>query len=292
MEINGRLWGSLPLAVASGVDFPLYLYQMLVLGRTAFPQAYRTGLYCRNLVNDLAWLRLNLRSDRADATALRVGLGQVVGELTNLVLLRERSDTFVLDDPGPGVHQLTQLAGAAVERLRGRLIARLARTGPARRITRRRVLSALRGGGKLLVVCKGNICRSPYAQRAAARLLPSTIEVRAAGYFPRGGRPSPPEAVAAASRRGVDLSGHRSVVVDATSVAAASAIAVFDAENRREILRRFPAAAGKVFFLGSFLSTAGLQIDDPWGEPASAYDRAYESIDEALAGLTRLLLAR
>ena len=36
LEINGRFWGSLPLAAAAGADFPLYLYQLLVDGRREF----------------------------------------------------------------------------------------------------------------------------------------------------------------------------------------------------------------------------------------------------------------
>src|SRR5262249_50846353 len=49
MEINGRFWGSLPLAVASGVDFPYRAYR--VHSKQPVPPAapYRRGLYCRNL---------------------------------------------------------------------------------------------------------------------------------------------------------------------------------------------------------------------------------------------------
>ena len=52
VEINGRFWGSLPLAVAAGVDFPLYLYEMLVHDRREFPRRYRVPLYCRNISSD------------------------------------------------------------------------------------------------------------------------------------------------------------------------------------------------------------------------------------------------
>ncbi|MHA1617037.1 MAG: carboxylate--amine ligase [Candidatus Njordarchaeales archaeon] len=41
MEINGRFWGSLPLAISSGVDFP-YLYTMYLLGRLrSIPKCFR-----------------------------------------------------------------------------------------------------------------------------------------------------------------------------------------------------------------------------------------------------------
>ena len=38
IEINGRFWGSLPLTIAAGADFPRYLYELMVHGRTGFPR--------------------------------------------------------------------------------------------------------------------------------------------------------------------------------------------------------------------------------------------------------------
>ncbi|MFO8007305.1 MAG: ATP-grasp domain-containing protein, partial [Candidatus Brocadiia bacterium] len=49
LELNARFWGSLPLAVAAGADFPFCLYEMLVEGRRDFESGYKTGLYCRNV---------------------------------------------------------------------------------------------------------------------------------------------------------------------------------------------------------------------------------------------------
>src|SRR6185503_6339152 len=49
LEINGRFWGSLPLAVAAGADFPYYLYRLLVEDNRDLPTDYRLGVRCRNL---------------------------------------------------------------------------------------------------------------------------------------------------------------------------------------------------------------------------------------------------
>jgi hypothetical protein len=56
MEINGRFWNSLPLAIASGVDFPFLLYRMAVEGDVAPVHAYRCGVQCRWLLGDLRHL--------------------------------------------------------------------------------------------------------------------------------------------------------------------------------------------------------------------------------------------
>ena len=56
IEINGRFWGSLPLAVAAGADFPYYLYQLLVENQKKFPRKYNNNLFCRSTTEDLYWI--------------------------------------------------------------------------------------------------------------------------------------------------------------------------------------------------------------------------------------------
>jgi predicted ATP-grasp superfamily ATP-dependent carboligase len=66
MEINGRVWGSLPLAIASGVDFPAALLD-LYLGRNGnghrgpANNGYRVGTRARNLELELLWIGSVLR---------------------------------------------------------------------------------------------------------------------------------------------------------------------------------------------------------------------------------------
>src|SRR5436309_5286283 len=56
MEINGRFWNSLPLAIASGVDFPFLLYTLAVEGTCPERFDYRIGVRCRWLAGDLKHL--------------------------------------------------------------------------------------------------------------------------------------------------------------------------------------------------------------------------------------------
>ena len=61
MEINGRVWGSLPLAVLSGMDFPSRLAELYVFGpppRGNAPQdtRYRVGLCAYNLDLMIKWI--------------------------------------------------------------------------------------------------------------------------------------------------------------------------------------------------------------------------------------------
>jgi predicted ATP-grasp superfamily ATP-dependent carboligase len=53
LEVNPRFWGSLALAIQSGVDFPYLLYRMAVDGDVAAVTTYRTGMVVRWLLGDL-----------------------------------------------------------------------------------------------------------------------------------------------------------------------------------------------------------------------------------------------
>ncbi|HYV35012.1 MAG TPA: hypothetical protein VE988_04855 [Gemmataceae bacterium] len=111
LEVNARFWGSLPLALAAGADFPFALFQFLVNGRREFDQRYREGVYCRNWSLDLEWQRLNRHADHSDPTLASRPLSAVCKDLCRNVLAgREHSDTFTLDDPRPGLAEIFQLA--------------------------------------------------------------------------------------------------------------------------------------------------------------------------------------
>jgi len=61
LEVNGRWWGSLPLATASGVHFPWLYYRLLKGEKVEKVTSYETGRRCRLLLpNDLLWLAASL----------------------------------------------------------------------------------------------------------------------------------------------------------------------------------------------------------------------------------------
>lgn len=65
MEVNGRWWGSLPLAIASGVDFPYLLHNMTVDGDIKPIFKYKTGVKCRLLIpNDILWFMSSLLKEQ------------------------------------------------------------------------------------------------------------------------------------------------------------------------------------------------------------------------------------
>lgn len=120
IEVNARFWGSLPLAIAAGVDFPLYLYEQLVEGRIAPQMAYSIDLRGRNFLRDLHAIAMTVRSGPRHWPRALLRLGgfflQPLGWLTG----RERSDTLALDDLRPGIAQLLLAPRIAANRARRR----------------------------------------------------------------------------------------------------------------------------------------------------------------------------
>lgn len=123
MEVNGRFWGSLQLAVDAGVDFPYLAWQLATGGRPDPPAAYRGGLRSRWLLGDVDHLLARLRhSDRRlrlpdDAPPRWRALSDFVAGFGR----RLRLDVERFDDWRPAFHEL------------GRYIRDAASAGRARR---------------------------------------------------------------------------------------------------------------------------------------------------------------
>src|SRR5690606_14461357 len=111
------------------------------------------------------------------------------------------------------------------------------------RAVRRRhagVLRNMAGAARVVFLCHGNICRSPFAEALAARAL-GTERVRSTGTHPRAGRPSPEHIVAAARAHDIDLAAHRSQVFDPAAMRAGDLLVVMDLDNYAWVARHAPA---------------------------------------------------
>lgn len=164
-------------------------------------------------------------------------------------------------------------------------------------LRRRKAVGVLRGRprpGTLLVVCHGNICRSPFAAALLRQALgPVGVRVDSAGFV-RPERPAPPEAVAAAARRGVDLAGHRSRLLTPDLARAADLIVVMDPVQQRHVRERFGRAARDLIVLGD-LDPAPPEggrvrtIVDPIGQGSAVFETSYARIERCVAGVVSVL---
>lgn len=283
IEVNGRFWGSLPLAVAAGADFPLALFELLVDGRRDFPKHYRVGLRCRNWRLTRWWLTTNLRTRRREPDLPTVPLWKVgTDALASLATLRERSDTFALDDPGPALSEVGSIVREAWEPVAKRVQRKWLGSAPVRKRLEQKARMALQEARSILFVCYGNICRSPFAEHLARQSLPADRVIRSAGYHPRPQRPCPELAIATAASWGIDLTTHRSQIVSDDVVRSADAIFVFDERNYLQMRQSHPWARSSLYFVGALDRRGPLFIDDPYGADPSLFERSYRQIVAAL----------
>lgn len=91
MEINGRFWGSLQLAVDAGVDFPRLLLETWMGNPPSVPPTYRSGVQSRWFWGDVDHLLLRLRDRRFPLWAFLTGF-----------LPPAREEVIRLSDPVPG----------------------------------------------------------------------------------------------------------------------------------------------------------------------------------------------
>jgi protein-tyrosine-phosphatase/predicted ATP-grasp superfamily ATP-dependent carboligase len=287
LEVNARPWGSLPLPVSLGIDFPLWWFRLLVDGEEIASRAYQPQRYQRNFEQD-AWYQLaELRKSRRSVVSLARFAFRSSRELGRFLIGTENNDTLVRDDPAPGIAELKLLVRHARERLMGR---------KARDPRVRLQQLASRPGLHIEFVCKGNICRSPYAAgllaSAAAAHADASVTVGSSGTFAVEGRTSPVEAITtAAIRTGTDLASHRSHFLSEERIASADLVIVFDAENEAAVLSRYPEASDKTFLLTEFEDgvVRGRAIDDPYSGGLHAFEQSYLMIEEGVRALSMYL---
>ena len=128
---------------------------------------------------------------------------------------------------------------------------------------RRRSVARLQDGRirRVLVVCHGNIYRSAFVGRYLMQHLPEALSVRSAGFHPVAGRPAPERHVLHSRRHGVDLSGHRSAVIDPADVKWADTIVLMDSRNWQALMS-LGVPRNRLIWLGT-LDGGEVEIPDP-----------------------------
>ncbi|MDO8119928.1 low molecular weight phosphatase family protein [Isoptericola sp. b490] len=172
------------------------------------------------------------------------------------------------------------------------------------------------GPVSILVVCTGNICRSPAAAAVLAARLPDA-RVRSAGTRALVGAPADPRMAQVAGEDGFSLAEHRGTALSGALVAEADLVLTMTREHRSAVVSGVPAALRRTFTLaelarllpsvprpqdvhgpGGALVEASLaavrlrrtnpagpeadDIDDPYGRSMGEYRRAYREIRAAL----------
>jgi protein-tyrosine-phosphatase len=165
-------------------------------------------------------------------------------------------------------------------------------------VRRRAALARLRRGPpprSILVLCYGNICRSPYAAERLVGLLRErhgAVRVQSAGFH-ESGRPPPKDALAVASERGIEMAGHRSRLIRDDILDGADLVIAVTVSHARRLRRQFRRRQG-VLLLGD-LDPSPVRtraIRDPVEQPIQVFREVYARIDRCLEELVRALPIR
>lgn len=132
----------------------------------------------------------------------------------------------------------------------------------------------------IVIICTGNICRSPYAEYALKSRAPQAI-VSSAGIAALEDKPADPIAQAVAKNRGLDLSKHRGRKVTAGMIGQADIVLVMSDSHLVRLHRKFPETRGKAFKLAKF--NGDKDISDPYLKSQQFFELVFDEIDSALA---------
>jgi len=140
----------------------------------------------------------------------------------------------------------------------------------------------------ILVVCTGNLCRSPMA----AALLRARLDedekrrdwrVVSAGTWASQGQPASPYAVAEMDERGIDIHAHRSRSVDAELMEEADLVLVMTRSHAEALTVAFPDQAHKVHLL-SEMEGQTYDISDPYGGTRLEYAYIAQELEQLIDG--------
>ena len=130
----------------------------------------------------------------------------------------------------------------------------------------------------ILVVCVGNICRSPMAEALLKQRYPDKA-IDSAGVGALVGHPADPAALEIMTERQLDITNHMAKQIDEKLAKKADIIFTMSNGQTKWIEERWPFCRGKTFKLGHWMNK---DIADPYKHDMSAFETAYQDIVESL----------
>lgn len=130
----------------------------------------------------------------------------------------------------------------------------------------------------ILVVCIGNICRSPSAQIIMQCKAPS-LNITSAGLSAVKGHGIDALANGQLVDAGYENDGHSAVLINDKMVRDADLVLVMELAQQQQLMRDYPASSGKIMLLGKWMGNT--EINDPYGKSAEAFASVFVQIERA-----------
>lgn len=130
----------------------------------------------------------------------------------------------------------------------------------------------------ILVVCVGNICRSPMAEALLKRSFPEK-NIDSAGVGALVGHGADPAAIKIMEEQNIHITDHVAKQIDEDLALRADLIFTMSDSQNKWIEERWPFCRGKTFKLGHWYDK---DIADPYKHELSAFQTAYQDIVESI----------
>ncbi|UYF99276.1 MULTISPECIES: low molecular weight protein-tyrosine-phosphatase [unclassified Halomonas] len=135
---------------------------------------------------------------------------------------------------------------------------------------------------RILVVCVGNICRSPVAEAMLRQRLPGR-QFSSAGLGALVGSQIDAHARVLAERDGLEVDNHQARQLTREMLDRADLILVMSDQQRLAVAELSPAALGKTMRLGQWLENGrGKDIPDPYRKSAETFQHVHQLMDQAV----------
>ncbi|OEC84605.1 low molecular weight protein-tyrosine-phosphatase [Acinetobacter sp. YK3] len=131
----------------------------------------------------------------------------------------------------------------------------------------------------VLVVCVGNICRSPMAEYLIKQQHPN-LRVESAGISGLIGHPVDDKAQLCMQRLDIDMSLHVAKKLNAEHLKQADLILVMSHNQQKHIEQMWPFAKGKIFRLGHWQNK---NVPDPYQHDQAFFDNTCQLIQQCVA---------
>lgn len=130
----------------------------------------------------------------------------------------------------------------------------------------------------ILVVCTGNICRSPIGERLLRKALPNK-KIDSAGTGAMVGHAADNSAIAIAEKHGLSLKDHKGQQFTSSLGRKYDLILVMEKSHLESISRIAPEARGKIMLFGHWIQQK--DIPDPYRKSMEAFESVYILIEQA-----------
>ncbi|HRD66714.1 MAG TPA: phosphotyrosine protein phosphatase [Candidatus Competibacter sp.] len=137
---------------------------------------------------------------------------------------------------------------------------------------------------RLVFVCTGNICRSPYAEALAHSC---GLEAVSAGIDTTPGLPAHPQAIAEARARGIDLSGHRTASWADVRLRNGDMVIAVELRHLLAVQRRVREAGCQIALMSSLSQDCFAIVRDPYGREPAVFQAVFDLIEKLLRDMQR-----